>query len=939
DQHRREQARDQRDGVGAAEPATRHTKADFEEELDEFRPLIIMPVFTFGGPYADDAENRRRTRYAVLSALAASSYLVNDNRRIGYVRLESGPVRVIPYEWLSGRDSKILLLWLDEDVPWKAPLLGLSVALRELGLCDDALRERLGPMPLRLKVIGPQTSSVIQHVIQELDVPQLVKVGHCFEKAELYTLSTAVDLSDRVEGFIHQANPLTAANGLTALRTIARDEDLLPVLWDELHRRGVDPAKDRIVLLGEWDTQYSRDLVTAAQAMLCGKGCAYVYLRGLDGFVPNTLPKPETPSADSSATLKLPSVGFGSQDPKRRERADGSSQLDYLRRLSAYVRDAEKALNPLGGVKAVGILGSDVYDKLLVLQALREAYPEAIFFTTDLDARFLQASDSQWARNLVVVSSFGLRLSESWQPRTPPFRDSYQTAQFFAVRLAMGEWPARFFAGKRMVVERPPRKQLSQTDLDIAMTPRTFEIGRTAAFDLSPLDSELHPRALPGAVISDALPDWSHIGYFVLALALAAALVIMASLRVRAVLAALAGQLRPCWRRVLLATIVAGAVIKTIGLAFWSAALSEGSHGEPFAWFEGVSVWPTEIIRTIAILIAVALLLDVGRVVRRTRRVLEQEFFEAIARGEVAPPAEEQTWFRALFGFSMPHPLNRSPIDTERLWFRYRRRTSLGQRASRIALLSLTFAVLGVVVIRRVFGPPAVPYRGGLSATADTAVLIASILAVTALLFSVSDAIWLCLRFLREVGRPVPTGWPDDVLKAESRRLAMPTEPLKAWLDVRFTATWSTALLRIVYYPGIVLCLLIIARSSFFDRWEPMPLGLALILFASLGITIGSAVSLRLTAERIRRNTLEILRRYLMHAESPSAQASPGATLSDARHPTGSSDQLRTLIAEVEAIRQGAFAPFAQQPFVKAALLPLSSAGGLAFLEWFVLGH
>ena len=33
------------------------------------------------------------------------------------------------------------------------------------------------------------------------------------------------------------------------------------------------------------------------------------------------------------------------------------------------------------------MLGSDVYDKLLILQALRPAFPRAVFFTTDLNAR------------------------------------------------------------------------------------------------------------------------------------------------------------------------------------------------------------------------------------------------------------------------------------------------------------------------------------------------------------------------------------------------------------------------------------------------------------------------------------------------------------------------------------------------------------------------
>src|SRR5437867_244157 len=82
--------------------------------------FVVMPVFTFGGPYAEDAENRRRVRYAALSGLALTGYTVNDNRRIGFVRVATTPLRVVPYEWLTGADgARVLLLWIDEEAKWE----------------------------------------------------------------------------------------------------------------------------------------------------------------------------------------------------------------------------------------------------------------------------------------------------------------------------------------------------------------------------------------------------------------------------------------------------------------------------------------------------------------------------------------------------------------------------------------------------------------------------------------------------------------------------------------------------------------------------------------------------------------------------------------------------------------------------------------------------
>ena len=76
-------------------------------------------------------------------------------------------------------------------------------------------------------------------------------------------------------------------------------------------------------------------------------------------------------------------------DPRAKDRAEGQSQFDYLQppgrpASSNWMRSSDATIDD--GIEAVGVLGSDVYDKLLVLQALRPLLPNAWFFTTDLDA-------------------------------------------------------------------------------------------------------------------------------------------------------------------------------------------------------------------------------------------------------------------------------------------------------------------------------------------------------------------------------------------------------------------------------------------------------------------------------------------------------------------------------------------------------------------------
>src|SRR5262249_22087699 len=120
------------------------------------------------------------------------------------------------------------------------------------------------------------------------------------------------------------------------------------------------------------------------------------------------------------------------------ERPEGPSQLDYVPRLALEIkerqREAEHDHKPL---RAIGVLGSDVYDKLLVLQSLYKLFPNVIFFTTDLDARLLHPAELGWSRNLIIASSFDLELGEHLQGAVPPFRDTYQTGKFLACLAAL----------------------------------------------------------------------------------------------------------------------------------------------------------------------------------------------------------------------------------------------------------------------------------------------------------------------------------------------------------------------------------------------------------------------------------------------------------------------------------------------------------------------
>ncbi len=53
----------------------------------------------------------------------------------------------------------------------------------------------------------------------------------------------------------------------------------------------------------------------------------------------------------------------------------------------------------------------------------------------------------------------------------------------------------------------------------------------------------------------------------------------------------------------------------------------------------------------------------------------------------------------------------------------------------------------------------------------------------------------------------------------------------------------------------------------------------------------------------------------------------------------GLAEQFPGLIDQVRNLRQGAFAPFFQQPLVRALLVPLGGAGGIQLLELLMFGR
>jgi hypothetical protein len=906
------------------------------------RELVILGAMVFGGEYAESSEMRRRGRYALLSALAEIGYFPDNSNQLDYFYffppvkegISANPPAFVPYESFSLDTSvsqenspapHVFVLWLNQDHLNPHPLTRLGNLISEIKRETRRKEENVGLSvdKLRFKLLGPADSATLKNMVDE-DAFSNTDDQHadaaCLHDVEVFCWGATAEnrfLLDQPEG---PGNEPEAGRKLAQIihekfpsrfhRTIGTDRQLMKALVDEMKLRGVTPCSDHIALISEWDTLYGRTLPkTLMQTALdddpdMGSVCRNIhkfsYMRGIDG---------QLSKADEPGKAAEPSPQ-GNKKGGRAEAVEkpvGNSQFDYLRRLARDLKGIDLGLQKEGGIKAIGILGSDIYDKLLVLQAAYELFPGVIFFTTDLDARFLHPDELQWTRNLVIASSFGLRLHPDLQANTPPFRDSYQTALFFAARLALG--PA------------PGDPDLSKCLAAWLRAPRVFEVGRTGAIDLE-TESDLReeqPMLCAGltSVLNRGAASATHLhpeskaggAAIPLARVLAMAVVAVLFLSVLYVVCVHGWQVDRGTSLRLIAGAGALAGLVVVGALLVLLVRWQEVGGEPLWLLEGVSLWPTVYLRLAAFGLAVGLIVAVCRSSKQLEKDLQDYFTSEPSRNPDSADAASDS--------DSPY------CCPEGLWRDYRRRNTLGARIKRVWGMVVGYFLLSFTIILA-FGKPFAPYRGDVSNLANKISLYAAIICFILLLFWVVDATSMAVWFIKQIQKGVGR-WSGRRITLAAQRFGVDEKELNDWVGLEVIIKLTDTDNKFIYYPILVIILLWVSRLSYFDRWD-LPPGLLIVILLGLGFSISCAIRLRRRAEQFRKDVLA----NLWEKQVRLAGEGDGAK--------GLSKQIEFMIQHIKSIRSGAFVPFVEQPWVRATLIFITSGGGLTalqYLPWF----
>lgn len=947
----------------------------------------------------------------------------------------------------NGLPEKILLLWLDENYFGAKTLARTDLLMRFVSGregCDPAraaAAERAAS-DRKLLILGPGDSGELKAMATEavdrktkLEASLGNAAGEGAEPMPTFYAygATAVDRAI-LDGVPRSDEKISVGKffkdkGVTLFRTIGTDDALASQLRDELALREIRPAEvwcagkpgeflplgdtlttrpdaQHVVLIAEWDTVYGRSLPrTVAQALSTTKGTSeacptsmqqdalpwirtFTYLRGLDGQRPTAKAAADTDTNSNNAnngTDKPDKTGTSSSDDKRIERPEGSSQLDYLRRLAIDLRAYNRKLQTNGAsIRAVGVLGSDVYDKLMIIQALNEEFPDAIFFTTDLDARLMHPNELQWTRNLIVASNFGLKLSPVLQREIAPFRDSYETSIYLSTMIAINNAQDRCVDANSVPKAGcvpMDREEIQKTIDQWLMHPRVFEVGRNGAFDFSQGSSQgvellasadpisvgqigCGPRNLANCTDIHPSPTSMFPQPRDRTLRLAAALLLIGTIAL-AIVTGLGHRFADRMYTSISKFDFAGRAAATATIALLVAALAYVAYrspnlwaslfgfltqygsGVPFTFLQGLSLWPTELLRLIALVMSWIFIYMGWKSLDRNVDVISGKFLWHTAQEALGDEVEAQykKWSTAekiwnAMSFRFPARFSTSVGDRAGLepeavgfWLEYIYRGRFRARIVRVAILTVLYYLTGALLMS-ILGWPVSPVRGAVSFYFDQTVILVAVFSLLLLIFFVVDAIAFASQMVHALQRDLQTRasvdgagidgvsrWPKSTLEHFKTALNVDPRYLDQWIAMRFIAERTSVVAPLIYYPFIVISLMIVSRSAVFANWNT-PIGLILVITGSVLIVAGCAIWLRMTAESARRKAIEDL---TLETIRLSSEGAPGKQ---------TAGQLEIMIAEIRALRIGAFAPYSQQPFLTALLFPLGSFGGTALIEY-----
>ena len=934
----------------------------------------------------------------------------------------------IAFEWWSkdkdehkdkDKDKKVLLLWINESSLRKNPAATLknilsrtipdNETLNKLTNSDiavasldskilissgDIQKEASDKNAAKFNyaVLGPNSSTLLEDMLKEVkeknnnsgeintnpDTNKANKTITYYSAAAtagenlLLKVLPKEDVNGKsVQAYLQQ-------HGITFYRTTSTDAEMMQVIADELTTLHRIQKTDHVVILSEWDTFYGRSISKAIKSAWALKNnlqdpdqviSQFSYMRGLDGKLPDKNEKAEKSEkgADSAEKKSDAKEEDKSEAVKALELPEGRNQKDYLRRLSEYIHDLDQKIIDEGdskGIAVIGILGSDIRDKFMILEALRPYFKHKLFFTTDLDAAYYHPTKWHQTHNMLVASAFDLKLRPELQGTIPPFRDTYQTALFLATQMLVNNI--------EITEQKPMTLAINDEQKHLINTPSPllFEIGHHSPIRLKSnkdngktepnnpkcnweeIGGECKNTVQPPFVNSQAQFTSKGVGLLILSVLVGAVFLFFVSSRFRegSKLAYSTCKDNPWF------TTVSFIVGILICWQTWTYMTQDST--EPFYWLEGVSVWPSQLLRVSIILFAVIFfywghnhiktayekdpLISIlteytnGNPLKLSSIIfIENEKSESTSNNRstsslisiITSPIElnhKQLWDVFFIGNWKPVniPDDESKVIPEAIWSKYTeyfewyKPITSCQWVWRIIIHVVVFVVAALLLIYQI-GLPNVPARDEVAYFVNIASIGIAVLCTLFLTIWVVENARLCKQLIEHLSVN-PSDWYPKAINWAKKNKNISEDYVNEWLDIYLVTQLTKIMQPLIWGPIICIALMLLARSPATDDWD-LPFGLDIIFAFMLFYAISAEVFLQRGAQQARKKAIDQLTDKIRNKRN------------DKEENEWDIKRIEVEIERIKDLREGAFLPWYQLPV-------LQSFGGLSSL-WLALQY
>ncbi len=291
-----------------------------------------------------------------------------------------------------------------------------------------------------------------------------------------------------------------------------------------------------------------------------------------------------------------------------------------------------------------------------------------------------------------------------------------------------------------------------------------------------------------------------------------------------------------------------------------------GPRGEPWGWFDGVSAWPSMLIRLAAVFLGVWFVLRCCKVQAALddRATCVEELrpgFQPHLNDDERHADSIASHYQRVTLTQWNTPMVDRGTSRERVCVAslLRQLHTRCEPDARFVRLSIFLAMITAVVIgaMAIVGIPDAPVRGRTLYVCHVALMWAHAVILNLTVLAMLDTTLVSAKFVQHLyGHQ--SEWPAEIRRAAEARTGVHRDEVSPWLDIRSVANLTRDVNGLVYFPMILILLSAAAWHPSIDAWTINWL-MIVIYGVSLPLCVVAAYLLRRTARRLPEYEIERL--------------------------------------------------------------------------------